>query len=350
MNQWKSNQAVDALRCVNVKLATSPDALLALAPTALHNGRVRRYHGDDVAVNLGSLDAADQELTVRLYEFVLRLFHALRGADPEREWAFRHLLDNESMSKIASEISRLGLASVRNNPDPAIAKAMHDIRGGGLTPILGQLQLCELGIFESSDCESLFFLARDHLKIMRNAMLGLDDVKRSEDLHIKIHSSNLIVEKWDGIHIRAGGRDILVTVNSAEDAAISECCVEFGALDRILYNLLNNACRHSASDEIELFLFPTGAAENLRFVLLNALTDEEISRLQASDLQSLFRPGVSTTGSGYGLSVVAEFVANAFGLATPEDAVIGSYVGAEIIVGKFAVWFHWPIVADYTKA
>ena len=333
-------------------LLINSNALLTLAPAELQNRRIRRYHGDDVAVDLGSLDAADQELISKLYGFLQRLFHALRGADPERERAFRHLLDNESMTKIASEISRLGLASVRKNPDPVIAKAMHDIRGGGLTPILGQLQLCELGIFEPSDCESLFFIARDHLKIMRNALLGLDDAKRSEDLHIKIHSSHLIVEKWDGIHIRAGGRDILVRVDSAGEAAISECCVEFGALDRILYNLLNNACRHSASDEIELFLFPVPAdeAENLRFVLLNALADDEISRLQASDLQSLFRPGVSTTGSGYGLSVVAEFVANAFGLAGPEDAVTGGYVGAEVMSGKFAVWFHWPIVADYTKS
>ena len=46
------------------------------------------------------------------------------------------------------------------------------------------------------------------------------------------------------------------------------------------------------------------------------------------------------------MSVVAEFLANAFGLSSPEDAVTGSYLGAEVMSGKFAFWFHWPIVAD----
>jgi signal transduction histidine kinase len=134
--------------------------------------------------------------------------------------------------------------------------------------------------------------------------------------------------------------------------AISECCVEFGALDRILYNLLNNACRHSAAERIHLALFPVPDenGENLRFVLLNALKEEDRVRLRSMDLKTLFQVGVSSTGSGYGLHVAAEFVAHAFGLASPEEAVADRYLGANLIADQFAIWFHWPIVAEADMA
>jgi hypothetical protein len=124
---------------------------------------------------------------------------------------------------------------------------------------------------------------------------------------------------------------------------------KFGALDRILYNLINNACRHSARESIQLVLFPVPdpQGENLRFVRLNALSSGDRSRLRGADWHALFRAGVSTTGSGLGLNVAAEFVANAFGLATPDEAVAAGYLGAQLLHDQFAIWFHWPIVAEY---
>ena len=125
--------------------------------------------------------------------------------------------------------------------------------------------------------------------------------------------------------------------------------MEFGALDRILYNLINNACRHTVGESIQLVVFPVPdeQGENLRFVLLNALSREDNAYLSQTDMQTLFRAGVSTTGSGYGLNVAAEFVTNAFGLSNPQDAVAGGYLGARLLHEQFAIWFHWPIVAEY---
>ena len=92
------------------------------------------------------------------------------------------------------------------------------------------------------------------------------------------------------------------------------------------------------------FPVPDLAGETLRFALVNALSAGDEAHLRGLDLATLFQVGVSTTGSGYGLNVVAEFVANAFGLSSSEEAVAQRYLGAILLKGNFVIWFHWPIV------
>ncbi|WP_201505674.1 hypothetical protein, partial [Escherichia coli] len=132
----------------------------------------------------------------------------------------------------------------------------------------------------------LYFLTRDHLKIMRNALLGLDDAKREEDLLPKVHGTDFIVQKWSGAALHNHGRQVRLEVECPQPVAISECCVEFGALDRILYNLMNNACRHAASDHIRLVLFPIPSpdGDDLRFVLLNSVSADDLSHLRQMEL------------------------------------------------------------------
>ena len=58
---------------------------------------------------------------------------------------------------------------------------------------------------------------------------------------------------------------------------------------------------------------------------------------------SLFEPGASSKGSGFGLTVVADFVADAFGLRDRQEALRERYVGAVVDGRTFRVWFHWPM-------
>ena len=58
---------------------------------------------------------------------------------------------------------------------------------------------------------------------------------------------------------------------------------------------------------------------------------------------------MSSTGSGFGLTVVADFVAAAFGLHDRAEALRERYVGAildEQGEPSFRVWFHWPVAHD----
>lgn len=186
------------------------------------------------------------------------------------------------------------------------------------------------------------------IRTLPNALIGLDDAKREDDLQIKIHGTDFIVEKWQGATLHGTERDIRIVVECPVPTAISECCVEFGALDRILYNLINNACRHAAADSIRLILMPVpnGDGDNVRFVLLNSVSPSDLAHLQTLGMESLFEEGTSTTGSGYGLAIATEFVTHAYGLKSAAQAIEGGYLGAAMVEEDFAAWFHWPRVLE----
>lgn len=325
------------------------DSLRELAPLHLENRRARRYQGDDLCLAISVFEQVDEHAIRDLYAFLQRLLTAVsEGSDAIRRSAVLELLAERPVDDLVAMVTRIGSASFRTNPSPLLAKTVHDIRGGGLTGLLGQLQFLEIDRGPEA-MHALYFLTRDHLKIMRNALVGLDDAHREMDLLPKAHDTRMIVEKHDGAVLHSLGRNLRVTVECSEHMNIAECCVEFGALDRILYNLLNNASRHAATDTVRLGLLPVPDAhgENLRLVLINAVTEADAERLRAIKLAALFEFGVSTTGSGSGLAVAAQFVANAFGLSSPEEAVAQQYLGARMLGTDFAVWFHWPVLAEY---
>jgi hypothetical protein len=325
-------------------------ALYDLAPTNLPNCRVRRYHGDDLCLPMAAFASEDSSRLRRLYDFLQELLVTLAASSPDIRPtpALVDLLERTSPDELVALASSFGRESYAADPSPRMAKTIHDLRGGGLTPLLAQLQLAQWGGLEKAPLNSLYFLTRDHLKIMRNALLGLDDEQREEDLRPKLHGTDLIVQKWHGASLPNHGRAIRLSVECRQRTAISECCVEFGALDRILYNLMNNACRHAASDEIRLVLLPVPDAEgdNLRFVLLNEVGTKDLAFLKQTNLDTLFDERTSTTGSGYGLPIVKEFVTNAFGLEQESEAVTRGYLGARLLGSAFAVWFHWPRIVE----
>ena len=326
-----------------------PDAFAALAPLNLVNRRAKRYHGDNLAMSLDDFLPVDQGLIRSIYDFLGKLFAALEAPVEASQKSIDLLFQPDRIEEIVDQARNLGEATNREKPSPLLGKTIHDIRGGGLTPLIGQMQFAMMDADISAYRNSLYYLTRDHLKIMRNALHGLDDAVRNRDLEIRIHSTDLMVEKWSGALFNSPRGRVGISVSCLESVPITECCVEFGALDRVLYNLLNNACRHTAGDKIEMVLFPVPdrAGENLRIVLSNSLLPEDEQHLDNIDMATLFDAGVSTTGSGYGLSVAADFVAQAFGLPSVADAPRGGYLGAKVMRGQFVIWLHWPIVAGY---
>ena len=325
--------------------------LLELAPLTLPNFRKRRYLGDDLCLPVSDFTPADEERIRALYVLLEEMFGVVSGFDgddasPGRFAQASEFIRKQDLRAIFRNVQAFGIESVQARPSELMAKTIHDLRGGGLTLLLHRLQFAQMGKVDAETVRSLFFLTRDHLKIMRNALLELDDAKREEDLEPKLHGIDFIVEKWKGAMLGTEDRQIRLDVDSQFDGNISECCVEFGALDRILYNLMNNACRHTPADEIRLSILPLPQERDLRFVLANRVTAEDETRLAAQDLAELFKPGVSSTGSGFGMTVAADFVANAYGLGSRETAVRKAYLGAKVAPGEFTAWFHWPIAPD----
>lgn len=345
--------------------------LLSLAPLSLRNQRRARYMGDDLHVSLDDLAPVDGETMRLIYAVLSELLAGFADADHSDEMRWRHVQrwcdhPGDGLEALLEAVRRLGHATLgRDGHGERLAKVLHDVRGGALTALLGRLQLLDRLPRDEATLKMIFVLTRDQLKIMRNAAVGLDDPRRETDRTPKSHSIRLILEKWHdsvvGPYPPKHDRPLRMVVDSRHDGALTECCLESAAIDRIFYNLAANACRHCApGGRLEMSVFPLPAGgRDLRIVLSNPVSPQDVGTLRAlghpardsapestTYLDALFRPAVSSTGSGYGLAVVADFVAGAYGLEDAAEAVAGRYVGARLDGDVFRVFFHWPVARN----
>lgn len=332
-----------------------PHALSAQSPSPLVNYRKSRYRGDDFCLAMGEFAESDQVRIREMYHFLQGMFTVLKAhhssSTAESLGAAQDFVVRQDTDQLLHCVRFLGVESLDTRWSQAMAKTLHDLRGGAMSALIGELQMAALRTPDDRKVRQLFFRTRDHLKIMRNALLGLDDEKREADLIPIMHSVDLIAEKWQNALLSVNDRTAHLDVACDFHGNIAECCVEFGALDRVLYNLVNNACRHTASGEVNLAIesSPEGIdhPENLRFRVSNpvdAADEQQLSR--HDDLRDLFKAGVSSTGSGFGLAVAQDFVTNAYGLKTRAQALDEGYLGAQLVDRNFLIWFHWPIAAD----
>ena len=343
------------------------ETFLALAPTKLPNYRRQRYQGDGLSVEFSGLAARDRTLLNRFYQLLTEMLYVIADgttSDAQKwaaldEWVKRHNID-----RFIDEVRELGAASHAEHPSEELSKTMHDVRGGGLSALLGRLQMLDYLPREEAQLKAIFVQTRDHLKIMRNAVTGLDNPRRDADRRPKAHAMSLMLDKWHesvvGPQWRAG--PIRMEIDCRYEGALTECCMESAAIDRIFYNLANNACRYAADERLEMVIFPVPGSDCLRFVLSNEVGEADAATLRAltrgggadsvdrgsgESLHALFEPEVSSTGSGFGLTVVADFVAGAFGLRNRAEALRERYVGAMLDGKTFRVWFHWPLAQDH---
>ena len=338
------------------------ESLQSLAPLRLPNYRRMRYLADDLCVGLDELAPRDQELLRDLYKKLSALLSAIvdTGTDDDAKWQeVSRWAAADDLDVLIGEVREIGLATHEQNPSEKLAKAMHDLRGGALSSLLGRLQLLDYLPRTTEVLNILFVQVRDHLKIMRNALVGLDEPRRNADRRPKAHAMQLMLDKWQESTVGPNWqqRPIKMHVDCRYEGALTECCLESAAIDRIFYNLTNNAARHAAGDRMDMviFLVPESSGETLRFVLSNEVGEEDAARLHGfsrkdgpggEDLPQIFEPEVSSTGSGFGLTVVADFVAGAFGLKDRAEALRERYVGAVLDGRTFRVWFHWPTAHD----
>jgi len=321
-----------------VPLPLSTDQVLSLAPVLLENRRASRYRADEQAIASSDLGAVDFATVTALYAMLGELEES--GADPSADpaaplaVAARHDLDG-----LLQRVRRLGA----ERSSPRVASAVHDLRGGALTTLfvhLGRLRRLP----ERADTRrSLLLGARDHRKMMRNVVLDLDATARARDLAFLPHS---LVELARTLRAFAGvvrGEPIVVDVESATDAVIAESCVECAAIDRVAYNLMNNAVRHADRPEISVSLRTSD--HDLQVTVANAIAPEQRTLVAAKlgrDPAAL-HGSFTTTGSGQGLQIVSDLVSRAYGVASTEALVSDGYVGAKVLDDLFVTWFHWPL-------
>ena len=354
-------------------------SILALAPERLLNQRVSRYGGDGMDVSMRDLTTDDARHVAKLYGALSTLLGELREAlgvpagDGRAPGGFStgspdlHYASAESAASARQVLVRTAkdpawreaMAAARalrgaapSGADDAsrrkmVTQVLHDVRGGALTALALTLDLIGIRSASTADIVRTFYLTRDHLKIMRNALADVDVEARDRDRAYRDHGTRLLFEKWaSATHQLAPERSARIDVDSTYEGPVSRRCLEFSALDRVLYNLMNNAVRFTSDGVVTLYLREVGG--NLRFVVANTITVNQLDALRAAhgeSLGSLYLGGFTTGGEGVGLSICAEFVANAFGLSGAADAILDGHVGATVMDDTFVTWFHWPMGA-----
>lgn len=327
----------------------SRPTLLSLVPRPAHP-RPRPYYGDTDTASVADLAPGDADIVRRLYAFLGTVYAALgRGVDPDESRArLRLALTVGEYPALVDRIRDLGVALAAATTPLHLRKVYHDLRGGSLPALLMHLDLVADDEATDHDVERIFLLTRDHLKIMRNALPDLDPDGYARDLSPREHGVDLLVEKWADADYRLGAGDhVRVDIDCPYAGFVAEHCMEFAALDRVLYNLINNAARFAADRRVHVAVLPLTdePTTDLRFVVSNRVTPEHAERLHAAfagRYDRLFAGGFTTGGNGVGMQICADIVTHGYHLSSPREALDAGYLGARLIGDHFVVWFHWP--------
>ena len=325
--------------------------LLSLAPATLPILRPDRFDGAGLEMPLSRFAPRDRLALHRIYrdlEGLSRLWRSM-GAAPDWGVLGRRAAEAAMTGGLFDEAQALGLATREEGLDgPDVRKALHDIRGGGLTVLLGTAELLALQPSSEGLARTCAAAARDHAKIMRCLLTDLDPPARSADQATKSHAIGHFVGKWDGAHVQGPAGPVTISVSCGFRGAVSARCLETASIDRVLYNLVNNAARFAVGGGVELAVRPVGRCLT-RWVVCNRVGEDEEAFLAGTDLGALFAGGVTRGGNGVGLANCAEVVAQCFGLPDPTDAVRDGYLGAALRGDSFLVWFHWPAYTTHPE-
>lgn len=307
----------------------------SLAPSSFRSYRQSRSRGDEGSVCLADFAEADQAMIVDLYAALGELAEVFRG---EREVAGARIAYRDRIGALLG-VGRPQLAGPTRED---IAAALHDIRGGTMTALLlGLGETSAAGRTTSADV-ALLALLRDQRKIIRNIVKDVDPAGLERDRAAIPHS---LAELGGGIasYGRLGHGAAAIEIHRDADAVVAASCLEFAALERAVFNLLNNASRHVDEGVVDVWL--DALDSDARIVVANpvpAAHGDTLTTTLAADPAALYG-AFSTTGSGLGLSIVASIVGNAYGLTEAEELVGDGYIGTRVVDGTFLTWLHWPL-------
>ena len=192
--------------------------------------------------------------------------------------------------------------------------------------------------------QKLVFLARDYAKIARNLIHDLDPPARNIDEQEQLHGIDHFLGHWQNFEFQRPNDVIRVEVKNSFEGHVTNRCLETSTVDRILYNLLNNAARFAVEGPLRLDVSPVDG-ELIRWVISNDISDDQKHWLEerfGEDLKPLFLGGHTRGGQGLGLLNCAEIVMEGFGLGSPKEAVNRGYLGAMVVDQTYHSWFHWP--------
>jgi hypothetical protein len=323
-----------------------PRILTELPEPALERGT--RFEPAGFTFSRGRFGPDEIAALEGLYACLEDLYQAWLADDRRRPEVVRDHLGERLVARVHAFTNALRNGSGASAP--ALRELRHDLRGGGLTALVGVTHLLDEGVLGGGEearehLQLAVWFARDHAKMMRMALPWLDPERAAVDATERPHGVDDLVRKWQGAHMKVADAEATLRVHARLPGALASRCIEAAALDRVSYNLLNNAVRFTADDAVEMHLDDV-SGELGRVAVVNVVGDEErpwLAATLAEDPRALFRAGVTRGGEGDGLASVARIVSSVFGLS-PLEAVERHMVGTRMSGDRFVAWFHWPRV------
>lgn len=320
-----------------------------LAPQDLEINRKTRYDGGGFSVSINDFAPEDISLLIQVYQSVKSIYDLwlYMGENPNYQ-LLRSQLDQFCTRDFILKARSIGAATNRrDNSSLELRKACHDLNSGALNALVGYTKLISRLPEDDRLVRKAVFLARDHAKMMRNIILDLDRLTREADESLKLHRISEFVSKWNELVVEIDSKEIKIVAESHFDCYITNRCLESSAIDRILYNYINNAMHYCAGESVYLNAI---AVNNLlsRWTIENEITETQSAWLQenlSDRLLELFEFGYTRDGRGIGLSNCRDLIAASFGIS-PELAIEKKYLGAAVHNNIYYAWFHWPIYLE----
>lgn len=318
--------------------------------------RRSRYHAQDIELSLYDVPLKARRAIRKLYRHLVELTYLLRpwldNPDFPTTMAERRLRTFVLTAKWSQMIGALkDVTPTQTQIDSArVHRVIHDLRGGALSSLSLYLQLAESGDLYAQDIPHMVLLANDHAKMLRTAISDLDRIRYTRDELFLPQPIDAIVQHWRSVTYRIeSGQVAQVTCQSNVFGYIADSVIELAALERIVYNLVNNAVRHTANADVEIDInYMDESRELVRFTVSNSLTSdqaEQLSTITTNRPERLVLLPITTTGSGLGLGICADIVAHVFN--TDVDEIIRqNYFSVSWNASRFTVAFVWPLVTS----
>jgi len=325
----------------------SLDEILALAPQDIQVQRKDRYRGGGAALRLEDFAEDEKAVITSLYEELQRLFQFLSPSGDDNPVRRKELSDLARELSLPAYQQQL-IDLLNETEEERKATVFFDVAGGALSSLVGYILLIRVHGTESAYEQIMYYLVRDHLKIMRALIADLDPSGRARDEAPNYHSLDLLLEKWRDASYRAFERVIQVRFQNFYSGHVAERCLEFAEIDNLFYHLANNCVKFSVDGLMEIQVTALPEKKHLRWVFANRIHSsqhESLASIRESG-RSIFEKEVSTMGKGYGLGILAESIGHAYGFDSIREAEEEGLIGTQVRDDTFILSFHWPMARE----
>jgi signal transduction histidine kinase len=309
----------------------------------------------DAKISLYDVSLPARRAIRKVYRHLIELTYLLRPwlDNPDfptvmAEMRLRTFVRTAKWPRIIDTLQRISPSASAH--DERIQRVMHDIRGGALTSLTLYLQMAEQGDLLARDIPQLVLLANDHAKILRSMIVDLDRIRYTLDEIFRPQSAQQLVTTWHQKHYRMPtGHAAMIAVDcTIPQVVIADSVIELAALERIVYNLINNAVRHADTPNVQLTIQACPTRSRIAQVsVANTISPSQYAKLCTlcpdHDFSRLVTESLSTTNGGLGLGICADIVAHMFHCDSLQAVMAAGLFTLTCTPNQFIVTAAWPL-------